>query len=449
MAGMRLPAPLSWTLRSTLALGFLALAAGLPLSASAAEPVAETGIESLPLDERLALSARWDLAYYLFQMQEYAAAADEFEKILKVIPGEATLLALVGSCYSMSGRWKEGEASLLEARARSPGDADVNGLLGQFYLSLGKGMKGAFYLEHALKAAPELNELRTNLAEVYLDAGHHERARVHLETLLEERGGEEFGDPKLEHAFARCLLQTGRFRESLPFALRAQKSQPSNPAFARTLGLALFGANRYREAARMLTVGRGFSAGPESDAELHLHLGEALFQDRRWDAAEDAWLKGITRVPTAYVLYSRLLDFYLGTARPAQAARVVAHAASENPGHPGNLLLEARLNRKLADYAAARKALVRLKRQACGAMGQEALWEEAQLEYETGRLTSCGKILDRLLSGKKGKGNGEDHARLGEVHRLKGKLAAVNGVDGVDGRAAGKAAGNLFSRAGR
>src|SRR5688500_4535839 len=111
---MRLPVPLSWALRPALALAVLAIAAGRPLAAPAAESAPETasataGIESLPLDERLALSARWDLAYYLFQMQEYGAAADEFEKILRVIPGEATLLALVGSCYSMSGRWKEGE----------------------------------------------------------------------------------------------------------------------------------------------------------------------------------------------------------------------------------------------------------------------------------------------------------------------------------------------------
>lgn len=439
MAGMRQPASLFRSLRPILAAGTLALASGLSLAGTAPDPVTvpEGGIESLPLDERLALSARWDLAYYLFQLQEYAAAAEEFEKILRVIPGEPTLLALVGSCHSMSGRWQEGEASLLKAHARSPGDADVNGLLGQFYLSQGKGMRGAFFLEHALKAAPELAELRTNLADAYLAAGQHARAQVHLETLLKERGGVEFGDPGLDHAYARCLVQSGGFREAMPFALRAHRSQPGNPAFARTLGLALFGANRFGEAARLLAAGRGFSAGAEGDTELHLRLGEALFQDRRWDAAETAWLQGITRAPAAYPIYSRLIDFYLGTAKPSQAFRVAAYAASENPGHPGNLLLEVRLSRKLADHAAARKALQRLKRQACGSMAEDALWEEAQLEYETGRFTACGKILDRLQARKRGKGEG--FARLGEVHRLRSKLAAADE----------RAAGNLYSRASR
>lgn len=400
-----------------------------PVPASQADKTSpetnQGGVENLPLDERLALSARWDLGYYLFQIQEYAAAAVEFEKIRAVLPGESTLLALIGSCYSMSGRWKEGEENLLMARARSPEDADVNGLLGQFYLSMGKGLKGAFYLEHALKAAPELAELRANLADIYLDAGKASKARIHLETMLHERGGEVFGEPRLEHAYARCLVQTGNFREGLPFALRAYQAHPANPAYARTLGLCLMGTNRYGEAASMLRAGRG--AGDAGDADLHLQLGEALFQDRKWDAAEDAWLVGIKRFKDSYTLYSRLVDFYMGAARPKHAMMTVQFAAGLNPGHPGNLLLEVRLNRKMGDFAIARKSLGRLKRQACGPMLVEALWEEAQLEYETGRFVTCGKILDRLLD-HGGKRN-EPSPRLGEAHLLKAKLALMRGAE--------------------
>lgn len=397
--------------------GFLALG----ISARAEQ----AGIEALPQEERLALSARWDLGYYLFQMGEYAAAAAEFEKIRQVLPGESTLLALIGSCYSMTGRWKEGEQNLLQARERDPKDADVNGLLGQFYLSLGKGMKGAFYLEHALRAAPELADLRANLADIYLDAGQADKAKAHLETLLNERGGEEFGEPRLEHAYARCQVQAGRFREGLPFALRAYQAHPGNPAYARTLGLCLMGANRYGEAARMLAAGKSVPGNAASDADLHLQLGEALFQDRRWEAAEEAWLSGITKFPRYYPLFSRLLDYYLGTANPRQAGRVVAFAEDQNPGHPGNLLLRVRLDRKLGDFTQARKSLVRLKRQACGPMQHEALWEEAQLDYDMGRYASCGKILDKLLS----KGKGEGFNRLGEVHHLKARLATKPAMD--------------------
>lgn len=417
---------MAWMRSHALILGLcLALSGPSPRAEEVeAVPVPVNGIESLPLDQRLALSARWDLGYYLFQMGEYASAAVEFEKIRQALPGEATLLALIGSCYSMSGRWKEGEENLLKARAQNPTDADVNGLLGQFYLSNGKGLKGAFYLEHALKAAPELVDLRTNLADVYLDAGQHGRARSHLETVLNERGGVEFGDAKLEHAYARCLVQAGQFRDALPFALRAHQSHPGNPAYSRTLGLSLMGANRYGEAARMLSAGKAVSGDPAGDANLHLQLGEAFFQDRRWESAEESWLTGITRYPKSYPLYSRLLDFYVGTARPAQARRVLAYAEERNPAHPGNLLLDARLNRKLGDYSQARKSLMRLKRQVCGNMVQEALWEEAQLDYETGRFASCGRILDRLLA----KGKGEAFPRLGEANLLRAKLARIPGA---------------------
>jgi tetratricopeptide (TPR) repeat protein len=236
--------------------------------------------------------------------------------------------------------------------------------------------------------------------------------------MLKERGGAEFGDVRLDHAYARCLVQAGRFLEALPFALRAHKAAPANPAFSRTLGLCLMGANRFGEAAQMLHAGRSVSGDAAGDAELHLQLGEALFQGRRWEAAEEAWLAGITRHSRSYPLYARLVDYYLGINRPRQAARVVDFARGENPGHPGNLLLEVRLHRKLGDYAQSRKALVRLKRQACGSLVQEALWEEAQLEYETGRFTACGKILDRLLA----KGKSEAFPRLGEANLLKAKV---------------------------
>ena len=177
------------------------------------------------------------------------------------------MLALIGSCYSMSGRWQEGETNLLKARKLDPADADVNGLLGQFYLSQGKALKGAFYLEHALKGAPELVELRANLVDIYLDAGQPARARLHLEVLLRERGGEDFGEARLEHAYARVLVLAGSFREALPFAMRAQQAQPSQPAFSRTLGLCLLGMGRYGEAARMLSAGRNVGTS-QSDAEL-------------------------------------------------------------------------------------------------------------------------------------------------------------------------------------
>ena len=53
----------------------------------------------------------------------------------------------------------------------------------------------------------------------------------------------------------------------------------------------------------------------------------------------------------------------------------------------------------------------------------EALWEEAQLEYETGRFASCGRILDRLLA----KGKTKVPGVPGEGHLLKARLALRDG----------------------
>lgn len=386
----------------------------------------------MEFEARVALNSRWDLGYYLFQRQEFGAAALEFEKIRQVLPNDASLLALIGSCYSMSGNWKEGEKALLEAKAANPEDKDLNGLLGQFYLSAGQSLKGAAYLEHALKLAPEQDDLRARLATLYLDAGKTERARYHLENLLRSgtdlaeagapggvsRPEKGFGIPELDYEYARCLAQAGEFERGLVFARLAHGSEPANARFARALGLCLMGTRQYAEAARMLAAGRDELQGEES---VYLQWGEALFLDRRWENAEAVWLEGVSRFPQSYDLLSRLVEYYLQIAKPAKARRVIAFGETRNPGHPGNLLLEARLNRKLGQFSAAWKSIGRLKRKACGSLAKEALWEEAQLDFASGKFGNCERTLDNLLTVK--------HRRA-EVHLLKAKLALYRGDKG-------------------
>lgn len=367
---------------------------------------------------RLELNSRWDLGYYLFQIQEFGAAAREFEKIRAVLPRDASLLALIGSCYSMSGQMQKGEQALLEAKAQSPDDEDIDGLLGQFYVSAGQALKGAAYLEHSLKLIPEQEDLREKLANLYLDAGQIARARFHLEWLLRARGEDAsrgFGNAALDYAYARCLLLAGKAEESLAFARYAQAAAPGNARYARVLGLALMANNRYAEAAAMLARGRN---APQAEALVYLQWGEALFLDRRWEQAEAVWLEGVGRFPASYELLTRLAEYYVATARPGKAMRVLHFGETRNPGHPGNRLLEARLNRKLGNYAAAAKSLDRLKRMAWGPMATEALWEEAQLDFATRKYGACEIALDRLLKGK--------HRRA-EAHLLKAKLALFRG----------------------
>lgn len=430
--------PVRFTSRLCLS-ALLGATLAFPVRKAWSSEVADNAIASLPaspvkmnFEERVALNSRWDLGYYLFQRQEFGAAAREFEKIRQVLPNDASLLALIGSCYSMSGHWKEGEKALLEAKAANPEDEDINGLLGQFYLSAGQSLKGAAYLEHALKLTPDQDDLRARLATLYLDAGKPERARYHLENLLQSREAaagadlsgpgqrpvKGFGFPDLDYDYARCLAQAGEYKAGLVFAQLAYQAEPGNPKFARALGLCLMGTQQYGEAARMLAAGRNELQGEES---VYLQWGEALFLDRRWDNAEAVWLEGVSRFPRSYDLLSRLVEYYIQTAKPAKARRVIAFGESRNPGHPGNLLLDARLNRKLGGFAASWKSIGRLKRMACGALAKEALWEEAQLDFASGKYGNCERTLDNLLTVK--------HRRA-EAHLLKAKLALYRGDKG-------------------
>jgi tetratricopeptide (TPR) repeat protein len=413
--------PASRTLFRILPLASLVASGVLPGSAEtpAAIEYLPNGATRMSYEQRVTLNSRWDLGYYLFQMQEFGAAAKEFEKIRQVLPNDPSLLALIGSCYSMSGQWSQGEKALLEASAQNPDDDDINGLLGQFYVSAGQSLKGAAYLEHSLRITPGQDDIRARLATLYLDAGRIERAKYNLEYLLRSRGEEAmasgFGIAELDYAYSRCLIQSGRFTDAQVFADFAHKAEPANARYARALGLCLMGNNRYAEAARMLSAGRN-----EIQAEeiIYLQWGEALFLDRRWESAEAVWLEGVSRFPKSYELMSRLVEYYIQTAKPAKARRIVAFAETRNPGNPGNLLLDARLQRKLGFYSAAGKAVGRLKRMSCGAMAKEALWEEAQLDFAMAKYRTCDRILDGLL---------QANHRPAEAHLLKAKLALFRG----------------------
>ncbi len=395
--------------------GYFLLALLAPLPAWCGNEFPYETTSSQENAEKIDQNARWDLAYYLFQIQEYGAAAQEFEKLRLIMPTDPSLLALIGSCYSMAGRWKEGEVALLQALSHDPNDEDINGLLGQFYLSAGRPLEGTAYLERALVLMPEQEDLRGKLASVYVDMGRIDRAYFHLNLILKAQGTKGFGKGDLDNAYARCLIHYGKFKEAVVFAESAYRSEPLNSNFARVLGLSLLGDDRYEQAAEMLVLGHDFQS---DDPDLYLQLGQAQFLSRHWDAAEKTWLDGAHRFTTAYELLSRLIEYYVDAAKPELARSVVGFANKRNPGNPGNLLLETRLERKLSHFTIALKSLERLKRQSCGKMVLEAGWEEAQLDFVTGKYFACDRMLDYLLL--------NEH-RKAEAHLLKAKLALQAG----------------------
>lgn len=408
---------LALSFTSILTLGFCPIAAE-PILAELRLGAKSTKIQ-LSQEEQLALNARWDLAYFLFQNQDYHAAAAEFEKIHKTFVDDATLLALLGSCYSMMGQWQAGENALLSAAEQNPNDEDINGLLGQFYSSVGQFEKSITYMEKSLSIAPEQDDLRAKLAELYLQQGKLGQAKNHFEMLLQSHGEVVFGNSELNFGLGRCLLKMHQPELALPYLTMAHQLAKSNPQITYSLGLCLFEQNYFAEAAEFLSQVKNQNW---ADDKLYVQTGEAHFLNRNWETAEKVWLEGLNRFPSSYPIMSRLIDYYIGTARPNRAAHVVAYGEKFNHGNPGNLLLQIQLKRKVSNYAAAWKALERLKRQACGKMSHEALWEEAQLDFETGKYGNCGKVLDYLIA--------KQH-RNTEAYLMKAQMAAQNGDKGL------------------
>jgi tetratricopeptide (TPR) repeat protein len=347
------------------------------------------GITVRDWDRRLDATIRWELSQALMDRGWYQQAVTELKQVRRVFPDQARVEALLGTAHLLGGDPAKGEERLRAALELSPHSAEINGLLGNIWIQKGEWRRGCALLERALHGEPDWDHLRWVLVETYLDRGEARKAGPHLKLL---RPGSREEQALRDFFYARYWSGIGDFGPACVHAAEAVARKPAKPEFLREYGLALAQVNRADQAVPFLA--RALASGLRDETLMH-QLGEALFRERHWENAETVWTSATKLHPHSAALKLRLMDFFLQSGQREKAERFLDAQAAD--GQILSRLLRCRFERKVGVPALAARRLEKLKRQARGEYFTLALWEEACLYFDQGRLKDFEHIADRLL----------------------------------------------------
>jgi Flp pilus assembly protein TadD len=222
-----------------------------------------------------------------------AEAEGQLNKILKIAPGEAAALNLLGTIRAKQGRLGEAES----------------------------------FFARAVRGDGRLTGARMNLAYLYLLKGEPEKSAAELnEVLRQEPANAEAG-----YRLAWLLLSRGRYDECVALAERLKRSQTLSPALLAVLGdahLKKGDASKAEESYLLALEAQG--ANPEA------LLGMAQVWQAKGDAERAAAYLG--RAKGAVANSPELLDRFAGVAlnlgQKGEGVSALQRAAELRPGEP-------------------------------------------------------------------------------------------------------------------
>ncbi len=347
---------------------------------------------SLNFEDMLRLSARWELGKVLYELDEFATAADQISQVTSAFPDDPKAQALLGTSYTMLGEWEKAESVLQMALSNNPKNPEMINLLGDFYFQKGDYQTSFTFFEKSLEFNPKQNEVRFHLMEDYLRASRFTEVEQHANYLLIEGN---YKNPDFFALLADFHGSHGYFAEALNFALLALKADPGNNKYLRKLGEAYFKVNQFSEAVTCL---QSYFNQSDPDIQSYLLLGEAYFNLHQFEEAEKIWSQGLSEFPGDPNLTRSLAEYFINTAQPLRARETIQDLISFRGLSGSGRLVLVTYFRKMGNY---NHALDLLKSEQLKQSSQEiqnaTLYEEAQLRYAKGDYWSAERLSNRLI----------------------------------------------------
>jgi protein O-GlcNAc transferase len=211
----------------------------------------ESALATLKRSEAIASASfdiHFDVALVLLQQSQYAPAADELERAIKLQPSHALAHVLLGRAYQNTNRTLQGIEQFQTALKIAPATPLGHYHLGFAYASLGRNQEAIAEYRKELDHSPD--------------------------------------DPQLAYQFGHCLLETGELKDALSQLKRATELDPMNPDAAYDLGKALLLDGNVEAAIAALQ--RSVRLKPE-DPGCHYQLARALQKAGRTEEAQHEW----------------------------------------------------------------------------------------------------------------------------------------------------------------
>jgi Flp pilus assembly protein TadD len=144
-----------------------------------------SALEAIVLEDPRNGQARMRLGYALAASGDLPGAETHFRAALAASMPTAEVHLGLALCFASTGRAREAEGALMEARRLEPGNPVVEANIGSLALEAGDMAKAAEFLGAALRIDPDHHQARFNLARTLARQGRRAEARQEALTLLQ------------------------------------------------------------------------------------------------------------------------------------------------------------------------------------------------------------------------------------------------------------------------
>lgn len=241
------------------------------------------------------------------QHGQFAQAAEDFNKVLRLDPGLLEAQVNLGLAYQ--GLFEYGEATryLAKALRERPNLLGPNVIVGMDYLKLGSPEKGIPFLQAALKLDPSNRDARQALASSYLAQENFGSAAEQFRCIAGLNPDKSEAWFKLGHEYLDLAAR---------LAYRGAHLYPDSAWGHRFLGDLLYERARWQDAVDEYQ--KALAAGPPQPG-LHVAIGQARLQAQKFEQAEAEFQSELHSDPNSEVAWLGVAYLDLARNRPATA----------------------------------------------------------------------------------------------------------------------------------
>lgn len=219
---------------------------------------------------------RLQQAVSLHQQGQLALARKAYEEVLRLSPGHAGCLHMLGVVEAQTGRFEQAVALLQKARAVAPNDAGILSNLGGAYRELRRFDEAIECFAAAVRIAPGFAQAHANRGNLLSDAGRHDEALAAFDQVVALAPADAVG----HHGRGLVLHALGRLTEAQDALDRAVTLAPRVAAYRFALADVLRAQGMFEAALS------GYDAALALDprhVRAHAHRGVVLQELHRVD----------------------------------------------------------------------------------------------------------------------------------------------------------------------
>ena len=301
----------------------------------------------------------FDGAWELSQKGRYGEAITEWDKALKLSPGDARAHNNLGAALVRQARLDEAMTHWRKALEADPGLTEAHNNLGIALLRKGMLEEAIAHFRKALEGNPATAEVHDNLGMALVRKGKPDEAMAEFRKALEVDG--KYAGSHKNLGFA--LAGKGRLDEAIAHFRLALDATPGDPETWYNLGVATARKGRWDEAAA--SYEKALAANPNY-VEAYNNLGTALVRQGRTDEAMGRWRKALEVNPDFAQAHFNLANALYSCGRTPEA---LAHWRAGLRSEPGYVTA---LNQAAWVLATCPEASVRNGKEALALAGRAA-----------------------------------------------------------------------------